>query len=476
MQRYNARNQEGSRMARSSPNAVRTELRRLLKKAPNTETMELLIPDIHGTLKGKRICVDDFDKACGNGFNFCAGILLMTTLGHAVEGLPYSEIDGDPDVACRLVPGSLAPVPWAERPMAQALFRMYEESDRPLIVDSRTILERALTPLYKKRLTVVMAVELEFYLLHANSEPPKPGTPTIPGTAIPQPGTQVYSPDDLWEIDEFLNDVYAYCAAQNIPADAVTSEFAQGQFELNLRHIDDPVLACDHAVLLKRAVKAAARKHGFVACFMAKPFTPLSGSGMHIHMSVLDRNGVNYFSHGRKKLASPPFSARLRHAVGGVLKTMAESTAIFAPNANSYRRLRPESFAPVEPNWGANHRCTAIRIPLSDEKNLRLEHRCSGADANPYLVTAAIVASIHWGLKNKKEPEKMIEEGGRVTPRTRLPVRWDAALDKFSRSKVLPEYLGTRFCKYYALNRREESRQFHNTVTAVDFEWYLRSV
>ena len=144
-------------------------------------------------------------------------------------------------------------------------------------------------------------------------------------------------------------------------------------------------MACDHAILLKRAIKAVARQHGFVACFMAKPFEEEAGSGMHIHMSFYDKMNKNLFSKNKKEHAVPPYSDILRHAIGGLKKTMSESTAIFAPNANSYRRLRPDMFAPVEPNWGANHRNVSIRIPVSDAKNLRFEHRVAGADANPYI-------------------------------------------------------------------------------------------
>ena len=149
---------------------------------------------------------------------------------------------------------------------------------------------------------------------------------------------------------------------------------------------------------------------------------------------------------------------------------------MFAPNANSYRRLRPESFAPVEPNWGANHRNVALRIPVSDQKNLRFEHRTSGADANPYLVTAAILAGVHSGLKNRSDPGRMIEEGEVIKLKARIPNRWDAAIDKFSRSKILPQYLGDEFCRAYAANRRHEAQQFHNKVSNIDFDWYLRAV
>jgi glutamine synthetase len=456
-------------------NAVRTELRRLLRKHPETATMELLIPDILGIFRGKRIRRQSFEKTCDDGFWFCAGTVLMSALGDVLPGM-IGDGDGDPDIPARLVPGSLAPVPWAARPTAQSLFRLYDVDGRTFFADPRAVLERSVQPLRKMRLNIVMATELEFYLLDAKADKPTQRPARVPGIGRPQIGPQVYHPDDLWEIEHFLDDLYAYCEAQGIPADTATSEFAPAQFEINLQHIDDPVLACDHAVLLKRAVKATALKHGFVACFMAKPFAEDSGSGLHIHMSLVDRHGNNYFSHGRENLALPPFSARLRHAVGGLLKTMPESTAIFAPNANSYRRLLPEMFAPVDPNWGVNHRAVAIRIPQADEKNLRFEHRVAGADANPYLVTSAIVAGLHHGLKNKIDPGRMIEEGESVSLKTRIPDRWDYALDKFGRSKVLPDYLGVEFCKYYEEHRRAECRQFHNSINPLDFDWYLRAV
>ncbi len=459
-------------MARSTS----AELRAAQKKHGKFEGMELLVPDLNGILKGKRIRGEDSTKVVKDGFWFCAGTTLLTALGETVPGIPYGQDDGDPDVFAEIVPGSIATIPWSQRPMGQAMFRLYEDDGEPLFSDPRYILERAMQPLRKMGLTLVMATELEFYLLDAKSDEPTVAGPRVPGVDRLQPGAQVYHPDDLWEIEHFLNDVYDFCDAQNIPAESAIAEYSQGQFEINLRHVDDPVLACDHAVLLKRAVKAAARKHGFVACFMAKPFEEDSGNGLHIHMSLVDRNGKNYFSHGRDSLASPPFSARLRHAVGGLLKTMPDATALCAPNANSYRRLRPDMYAPVEPNWGVNHRFVSVRIPQSDADNLRFEHRTAGADANPYLVTAAVVAGVHHGLRNKCDPGRMVEQGESIAPKLKIPNRWDAAIDRFERSKVLRDYLGKDYCRYFAMNRREESRRFHNRVSQLDFDWYLRSV
>ena len=453
-----------------------TPLQKYLRKYPKTDVMELLLPDVSGVLRGKRIRRNEFSSIIKNGFSFPGGAVLLDTLGDCVPDISWSSDDGDPDTAAQVLEHSVAPMPWAGKPSAQALFRLLDDKGGPFFADPRTVLEKSIAPLQKRGLKIVMACELEFYLLDASQKTPTAAVSKVPGTDRPQPGPQVYHPDDLWDIDNFLNDLNDVCAAQNIPAGTTTSEFAPGQFEINLHHVDDPVLACDHAVLLKRAVKAVARQHGFVACFMAKPFEEDAGSGLHIHMSLMDKNGTNYLSQGKERSATPPFTARFRHAVGGLAKTMAESTAIFAPNANSYRRLRPEMFAPVEPNWGTNHRNVALRVPVSDEKNLRIEHRVAGADANPYLVTAAVAAGMHYGLKNKIDPGRMVEEGEFVELKAKIPNRWDAALDKMSRSKFLAEYMGQEFCKAYIANRRDESRRFHNSVSELDFDWYLRAV
>lgn len=463
-------------MSESRSSALTRELRAFLRRHPKTTAADLLIPDINGILRCKRIQKREFQKAFADGFAMPGGTVLLDTLGDCVPGITFTAEDGDPDVFAAIVPGTLAVVPWTRKQTAQALFRFYMDDGTPFFADPRAVVERAAAPLRRMGLNAVMAIEFEFYLLDAAADKPTASVPRVPGTSRPQPGPQVYHPDDLDDVEEFLDELHDVCTAQGIPAGTTTSEFAPGQFEVNLLHVDDPVLACDHAVMLKRAVKAVAKRHGYVACFMAKPFADDAGSGLHVHMSLRDRKGRNYFSQGKESMAAPPFSARLRHAVGGLRKTMAEATAIFAPNANSYRRLRPEMFAPVEPNWGANHRNVAIRIPVSDENNLRFEHRTAGADANPYLVTAAILAGVHHGLKNKLDPGPMVTQGQVITLKRKIPNRWDAALDRFSRSKVFPEYFGDEFCKTFVMNRRDESRRFHNIVSKTDYDWYMRSV
>ena len=318
-----------------------------------------------------------------------------------------------------------------------------------------------------------MATELEFYLVEHDGKNFKPKVPRIPGSDLPQGGAQFAMMEDLYEFDGFINDLLRICKEQQIPAGAALSEYSPGQFEVNLQHIDDPVLACDHALMLKRAVKAAARRNGLAATFMAKPFVGISGSGMHIHVSLLDKDGNNVFAGNSK---DGEFSDTLRHAIGGLGEIMEESTAIFAPNANSYRRFAPNSFVPATPSWGINHRSVALRIPLSSAANRRVEHRVAGADSNPFLVVASVLAGLHHGITQKCEPGKMVQEGDQIEHIETLPLRWPLALDCFDAGTILPNYLGKEYHHLFSLCRREEEGRFNSLVAGPDYDWYLRSV
>ncbi len=463
-------------MAKRKPANAVTELRGHLRKHPDLRAIELLVADVNGVLRGKQIQRRDFEKTFADGFAMPGGTVLLDTQGNTVDGIGWASEDGDPDLPAEIVPGRLVPVPWAKRPTAQTLFRFRRDDGQPFIGDPRALLEQSLEKVRRWCPRVVMAAELEFFLLEARTDRPTPRASRIPGLGRPQPGPQVYTPDELTEVEDFLDDLHEVCEAQAIPAGATTSEFAPGQFEINLHHIDDPLLACDHAVMLKRAIKGVARKHGFVASFMAKPFAEYAGSGLHVHMSLYGRNGENYLSMGKPGMTTPPYSARLRHVIGGLQKTMADATLLFAPNANSYRRLRPEMFAPVEPNWGANHRNVALRIPDADQKNLRFEHRGSGADANPYIVTAGILAGVYHGLKEKPAPSRMVAEREAVRLKAKIPNRWSTAIDRFERSRILRDFFGDEFVRLYAGNRRAEEERHHFQVSDVDYDWYLRAL
>ena len=452
---------------------LKKELDDYLAQHPETRFMEPLIADMNGILRGKRVGVADLGKAFKNGVNMCAATTILDTLGNTFDDVPYGLNDGDPDAKALAVSGSLAPVPWATLPTAQVLLEMVNLDGSPLENDPRNVLRRALKPLTDMGLKPVMATELEFYLVEHDGKRFQPRMPRIPGSDLPQPGMQYSIMEDLYEVDDFLTDLDAICRAQNIPTGATVSEFSPGQFEVNLEHVDDPVLACDHAVLLKRAVKAAAARNKLAATFMAKPFADTAGSGLHIHVSVIDEDGNNIFA-GQCKDGS--FSDQLRYAIGGLGEAMSESMAIFAPNANSYRRHSPGNFVPASPNWGPNHRGVALRIPLSSQENSRVEHRVAGADANPYFVLAALLAGIHHGISTKCEPRPMTAERAFIEYEVEIPNRWPLALDAFDAGKILPRYFGKDYHKLYSTCRREEEANFNADIPTKDFDWYLRAV
>ena len=189
-------------------------------------------------------------------------------------------------------------------------------------------------------------------------------------------------------------------AAQGIPAETVISEYAPGQYELTLNYRKDVLQAADDLVMLKRLVRAAARRHGVTACFMAKPIERYAGSGMHFHVSLIDAAGRNVFA----EAGGESWSLNLLQALGGLVTTMAESMLVFAPHANSWRRFVSQSYAPIAPTWGVNNRSVALRIPAGDAKNRRIEHRPSGVDANPYLIAATVLAGIAKGLDERLDP------------------------------------------------------------------------
>lgn len=449
------------------------DLDRLRGAAPGLRQVELLFPDLNGILRGKRCTLGEFRGIARDGLSFPATGLLLDSRGMLIERLPHGSEDGDPDYRCRPVPGSLTLVPWARGALAQVLMSMEDGEGKSHFADSRAVLGRVLARLRALGLRPVVAVEYEFYLLDdTRSGEPRARRSRVPGTERRAAGPRAYSLEDLHELDDLFADIASAGTAQGIPCGSIVSEYGAGQFEVNLHHVDDALLACDHAVLLRRLIRGVAARHKLAATFMAKPFADTDGSGMHVHVSLLDAQGRNVFAPAEGATVAEP----LRHAIGGMLAALPESQAIFCPNANSYRRIRPGCFAPVAPNWGMNHRGVALRIPVADPANTRFEHRPAGADCNPYFAVAAILAAAHHGITQQIEPPPMVQEGQSVADAVLLAPRWEQALDAFDAGRLLPDYLGAEFCAVFSKARRFEADEFHAQVSNLDYDWYLGAI
>ena len=203
---------------------------------------------------------------------------------------------------------------------------------------------------------------------------------------------------------------------------------------------------------------------------MAKPLVDQAGSGLHIHASVLDANGDNIFACA----PDAPCDA-LRHAIGGLQRSAKDCLLLFAPNANSYRRFVLNAFVPLNDCWGFNNRTVAMRVPHSDPANVRIEHRIAGADANPYLVTAAVLAGILHGLETQPDPGPPIV--GNAYEQTEMrELAWRDTIADFLASDFIAREFGADFRHIFGQQKLKELRSFYTEVTTLEVAWYLRNV
>ena len=449
------------------------EAHAFLDANPDITSIHVIWTDICGVARGKILRRDELVPAWKDGRFMPISALVLDITGQDVPetGLVFDE--GDRDMLLWPVLGSLVRIPWMEEPTAQYLATVRDLDGTPHFADPRNALE-AIVKRFQTELnmTPVGAVEVEFFLMDRASA--IAGEPRAPKSLINEHRPQHYQAYYLQDLDDFapfFKDLYAYCEAQGLPAKTLISEYAPGQMEIVLRHRADVLKACDEGIMLKRLIKATAEKHGMAATFMAKPYAQWTGSGMHIHVSLGDEKGNNLFA-----ADDPMQNELLLHSIGGLKAAMAESMLIFAPNANSYRRFRRNSYAPVSASWGINNRTVSIRIPAGAANACHIEHRPSGADANPYLVMAAILAGMHYGITEKADPGNPVVGNGYEKRAKYIPGNWFDAIDAFWRASILKEYFGKPFVDTYCTIKEVEADRFYAEPTLRDFEWYLRAV
>jgi glutamine synthetase len=218
-------------------------------------------------------------------------------------------------------------------------------------------------------------------------------------------------------------------------------------------------------------VKGLARKHGFAASFMAKPYADYAGNGMHMHFSVLDSDGRNIFDDG-----GPDGTPALRHAIQGCMQAMAGSTLMFAPHANSYDRLVPGAHAPTSICWAYENRTAAIRVPSGAPVARRIEHRFAGGDVNPYLSTAAILGAALNGIEDAKEPPAPITGNAYEKVLPQVPTEWDAAMTAFEESAEIKRIFTPQLIENMVMTKRQEARYMQDVSPEEQVAIYLDTV
>jgi glutamine synthetase len=435
-----------------------------LEQHPDIEVFEVMLPDLGGGLRGKWVTRDKIGKVMAGELKLPLSAAVFDAWGRDVEAWVFDS--GDGDGLCEADVNTLVPVPWAERPTGQVMISMREVDGSPCAYDPRFILRSLMERFRALGLTPVLASEMEFYLFEGGQDslgrPVHTQTDRVGGALS---SGQTYCIDTMSGKAGLMHGIRDACALQGLPVDTLIKESAPSQYEINLYHSPDALLAADQAVMLQRVIRGVARQQGYSATFMAKPFGDLAGNGMHIHCSLVDADGRNVFDDGTGR-----GTERLRQAVAGCLATMADSMLLFAPSLNSYRRFQRGTHAPLAPSWGYENRTVAVRVPADAPAATRIEHRVAGADAHPHLAVAAILAGMLHGIENELEAPEPLEGNAYEQLPPSLPRYWPDALARFAGSQFIGQYLGSEFQRVYTLLKEQEMGEFDRQVTPLEYD------
>ena len=439
-----------------------------LRAHPEITTIEALLPDCNGVMRGKWLPRHKLAKIFDGELKLPQTALSLDIWGRDVEELVFAS--GDADGICRPVEGSLLPTPWSPNGQhGQVMMSMYAADGTPYMGDPRHVLKQVVSRFTERGWRPVVAAELEFSLVTMEDGHP---SHTCPSPAAGTPvGGNMYSLDVLNQHQEMIEELRVACEQQDLPFDGVVKESAPSQYEINMQHVDSPVLAAKQIMMMKRLIKGVAARHQLIASFMPKPFEEEAGNGMHVHCSVLDETGKNIFDDGTER-----GSSFLLQAIAGCLSHMAESIAIFAPSYNAYRRFQRGSHAPTSPSWGYENRTVAVRVPAGNSAARRLEHRVAGADANPYLMFAVLLAAMLAGIEQEMSPGKPTTGDGYSQQKDTLPVYMQDSLGLFQQSEFIRDALGDELQRIFSLTKEQEIDEFRRRVTQLEYQSYLETL
>ncbi|MBI6728486.1 MULTISPECIES: glutamine synthetase family protein [Pseudomonas syringae group] len=394
----------------------------------------------------------------GRRLQLARGVLLQCIMGGYPPSRFYGSDDGD--LALLSDPQQVHRLPWSEQPRALAICDAEELSGERCMLSTRSQLKAVIARYAARGLAPVVATELEFFVFAPNPEPLYPFVPPRGLDGRREQGHSAFSISSNNGLRPFFAEVYACMAALGLPRDTVMHEMGVSQFEINLLH-GDPLLLADQTFLFKHLLKEVALKHGLIVVCMAKPLAHTAGSSMHLHQSVVATDsGVNVFS-GADGQPTDTF----RHFIAGQQACMADFTALFAPNVNSYQRLCQPYASPNNACWSYDNRAAGLRIPSSAAAARRVENRLPGADANPYLAIAASLAAGLHGIEQKLEPTPPMQGAIEVPEELSLPCTLHDALERLKSSQLAKELFGHEFIEGYIASKTLELTSFFDEIT-----------
>lgn len=436
------------------------------------DTVVLATVDIQGRLVGKRLSPRAFVDKVLTGIHLCT-CTLAWDVEQALEGidLDYAGIHtGWHDYVVRPDLSTLRVAGWSER-TAICLGDAVDDHGQLVPVAPRTILRRQIEALAAAGLTASASTELEFFLFRGSYEAAR--NADYRGLVPTTSRHADYTIQETEDLEYVFRPLRVALEASGMPVEMSQGEWGLGQWEMNLTH-DDPLAMADTHALFKLGVKTMGSRAGLAASFMARPETESGiGSSCHVHVSLRDAQGTPIFHDGDDP---DGISSAIRHGVGGVLERAPELMLWYAPTVNSYRRTASEDFAGRGATWGFDNRTVTCRVVAGGPATTRLEYRVPGADVNPYLALAAVLASVRDGIQRAVDPGPPTRGNGYERDVAPLPETLDLATDRWLASSFVGEAFGDDVRAHYGTLAQHECRSFNQSVTDWEKRRYFEAI
>ncbi len=441
-----------------------------LKKSGATK-VKVAVSDIDGILRGKYLHIDKFEGACESGFGFCDVVFGWDMLDNPYDNTTVTGWQhGFPDALARIDLGTARRVPWdGGVPFFLGEFVNADGSPHP--VCPRQTLKRVLARADKLGYQVMAGMEFEWFNFRESPQSwaARQGRAPEPIT----PGMFGYSVLRMADNPGFFNALMDEMLAFGIPIEGLHTETGPGVYEAALAYCE-ALEQADRSILFKTGVREIGKRFGIMPSFMAKWSQQYPGCSGHIHQSLSD--GKTNLFHDAK---SPRRMSRLFESwLAGQLQCLMEFAPMFWPTINSYKRLVDGFWAPVKPTWGIDNRTASFRVIAGSPSATRLETRCPGADVNPYLAMAAVIAAglhgIEQGLKLTTPPITGSNQGAEDVPRA--PRTLIETTRSFRQSHIARDWLGDTFVDHFAATREWEWRQWQDGVTDWELKRYFEII
>lgn len=425
--------------------------------------VECLVPDINGVVRGKVWPADKFIASANTmSLRLPSSVFSVTITGEYADTDVDDFLFRDPDVTLKPDLRSICVAPGFRTPTAFVVADAVHRDGTPFEIAPRHVLQRVLDRFAALGWTMIVAPELEFYLTEVNSDPDLPIQPPRGRSGRAESSPQPYGLESVTEYEDIIEEIYDNSEVADLQLDTMIHEGGTAQLEINFNH-GEPIALCDQVTIFKRIVRQVALKHGVYATFMAKPMESQPGSAMHLHVSAQDADGRNLFSDGSGDGAG--FTPEFRWFVGGLQRFLPQIAPLFAPNVNSFRRMRPAHSAPINVQWGLDNRSCGLRVPVSSPRSTRIENRLPGADANPYIAIAATLAAGYLGLQHQIEPLPLILGNAYAQERT-LPRSLDHGLRLMRECAPMIELLGDQFINAFYQVKLAELAAYDEVISS----------